>query len=125
MDSFVYLEGRFRFLGRGAYPFWDAANVRRADPCAKPGERTGGKLISRVEPVYPEEAKQKHVEGVVRAQLSIAKDGRVALVEVMSGDPLLTEAAKQAMMQWRFTPFMNCGQAVEMRSIEHVSFTLP
>ena len=124
MDSFVYLEGRFRFLGRGAYPFWDAADVRRADPCAKRGEGTGGKLISRVEPVYPEEAKQKRVEGVVRARLSIAKDGSVSLVEIISGDPLLVDAAKQAMMQWRYTPFMNCGEPVEMRSIEHVKFTL-
>ena len=125
MDSFIYVEGRFRFLGRGAYPFWDAANVRRADPCAKPGEQTGGQLLTRVEPTYPEEAKQKKIEGIVRLRLTVAKDGSVKEVEIVDGDPLLVDAAKQAALQWRYAPFMNCGNPVEMRSMEHVKFTLP
>jgi TonB family protein len=123
MDSFVYLDGRFRFLGRGAYPFWDAANVRRADPCAKPGEQTGGQLVTKVDPVYPEEAKQKGVSGVVRVRVTVATDGSVKEVEIIEGDPLLIDAAKQAILKWQYTPFMTCGQPVEMRSIEHVKFS--
>jgi len=124
MDSFIYVDGLFRFLGRGAYPFWDAANVRRTDPCAKPGEQTGGRLVTRVEPSYPDEAKEKHVEGVVKVRVTVARDGSVQEVEIVEGDPLLIDAAKQAIMQWHYTPFMNCGQAVEMRSMEHVKFAL-
>jgi TonB family protein len=78
-----------------------------------------------VAPNYPEEAKQKHIEGIVKARVTVAKDGSVKDVEIIEGDPLLVDAAKQAIMRWHYTPFMNCGQAVEMRSMEHVKFALP
>jgi TonB family protein len=124
MDSFLYIDGKFRFLGRGAYPFWDAAKVRLADPCAKPGEQTGGKLVKRVEPEYPQAAKDQHVEGVVAARLTIATDGSVKEVEITEGPEALVDAARHAFAQWQYTPFMNCGKPVEMRSMEHVKFTL-
>ena len=125
MDSFVYIDGKFRFLGRGAYPFWDAARIRLADPFAKPGEQTGGKLIKRVEPEYPESAKDQRVEGCVKARLTIATDGTVKEVEITEGPPALVDAARAAFSQWQYTPFMNCGKPVEMRSMEHVKFALP
>jgi len=92
MDSFVYSDGRFRFLGGGAYPFWN-----------------GPILIKQVEPVYPKEAKRQHVQGTVSARLTIAKGGSVKEVEIIEGDPMLVEAAKQAMMQWRYLTFMGVG----------------
>src|SRR5262249_50380370 len=107
------------------YPFWDPARIRLADPCAKPGEQTGGALIHRVEPVFPEEAKRKGIQEFVRMRVTVAQDGTVKVVEIVSGDPELVDAAKQAVMQWRYTPFMNCGRPVEMRSMEHVKFQLP
>ena len=87
--------------------------------------KTGGKLVKRVEPVYPESAREKHAEGLVTARLTVAKDGTVKEVEITGGDPSLLEAAKNAFLQWQYTPFMNCGQPVEMRSIEHVKFSPP
>ena len=124
MDSYIYLDGKFRFLGRGAYPFWDAARVRLADPCAKPGEQTGGKVVKRVQPEYPESAKEKRIEGTVSARLTIATDGTVKAVEVTNGPPELVDTATKAFQQWQYTPFMNCGKPVEMRSIEHIKFAL-
>lgn len=108
MDSFIYLEGRFRFFGNGAYPFWN-----------------GPILIKEVEPVYPEEARQKHVQGTVSAWVTITKSGSVKGVEIIDGDHLLVEAAKQAMMQWRYMTFMECGGPGEMRVMERVRFSLP
>lgn len=126
MDSFVYIDGKFRFLGRGAYPFWDAARIRMADPCAKPGEQTGGKLTKKVEPEYPDEAKAQHIEGFVKARLTIATDGTVKAVEITDGPSALQAAARKAFAQWQYTPFMNCGKTVEMRSsMEHIKFSLP
>ena len=125
MDSFVYIDGKFRFLGRGAYPFWDAARVRLADPCAKPGEQTGGKLTRKVEPEYPQAAKELRIQGTVKARLTIGTDGAVEAVEITGGPPELAEAARKAFQQWQYTAFMNCGKAVEMRSMEHISFSLP
>jgi TonB family protein len=125
MDSFIYLDGRFRFLGKGAYPFWDPTKVRLADPCAQPGSAPSGKLIYRVEPAYSEAARQKHLEGIVRMRVTVATDGSVQAVEIVEGDPLLAELAKQAVLKWRYSPFMNCGTPVEMRSMEHVKFPPP
>jgi hypothetical protein len=124
MDSFIYVDGKFRFFGRGSSSFWKPAKVRRADPCARPGQQTGGLIISRVEPVYPAEALNNHVEGFVKAVLIVEKNGTVKNVEIIEGDPLLVDAAKEAFMRWQYTPFMNCGRPVEMGSFEHVKFSL-
>jgi hypothetical protein len=43
-------------------------------------------------------------------------------VKIIKGNPLLVDAAREAAIQWRYTPFMNCGQPVEMGSFEHVKF---
>jgi len=125
MDSFIYVDGKFRFFGRGASAFWKPAKVRRADPCARPGQQTGGLLISRVEPVYPADALNNHIEGFVKAVLTVAKNGAVKDVEIVEGNPLLVDAAKEAFLRWQYTPFLNCGQPVEMGSFEHVKFSLP
>jgi TonB family protein len=122
MDSFVYVDGAFRFFGKGAHSFWDPARIHLADPCSKDGGQPGGRIIHRVEPTYPDKAKQKNKKGAVRLLVTVAPDGTVKDVEVIDGDPILVEAAKQAVLQWRYEPFINCGKPVEMRSIEHVNF---
>ena len=122
MDNFIYVDGKFRFFGPGGYPFWDPPNIRLADPC---GGAPSGQLIHRVEPEYPDEARQKHIEGFVRMRVTVATDGSVKAIDIVDGDPLLVEAAKKAVMQWRYTPFMNCSKPVEMRSMEHVKFPPP
>jgi TonB family protein len=119
---FAEVDGHVWFFGNGGYAFWDP--VGHADMCAKPGEQTTqGKLITQVEPEYPESAKGKRAGEVVRARITVAKDGTVSEVEIMTGDPLLADAAKKAFLQWRYTPFMNCGKPMEKRILEDVTFT--
>jgi TonB family protein len=123
MSTFVYLDGAFRFYGNGVHTFWDPVKVRRADPCGRnDGTQLSGRLIHRVEPEYPEEAKQKRVKGYVKMILTVGVDGSVTAVKIVEGKPLLIDAAKKAAMQWRYTPFVNCGKPVEMQSFEHVRF---
>ena len=55
----------------------------------------------------------------------MAKDGTISEAEIMTGDPLLAHAAKKAFLQWRYTPFMNCGQPTEKRIVGQVTFTPP
>ena len=123
MDTFIYVDGAFRFYGKGGHTFWDPVKVHRADPCGpNDGTQPNGRLIHRVEPAYPEEAKERHIKGLVQMLVTVAKDGSVKGVKIVEGNPLLTDAAIEAVMQWRYTPFMNCGQPVEMASFEHVKF---
>jgi TonB family protein len=122
LDSFIFVDGKFRFFGKGAYPFWDPVRVHLADPCSGIGVSTTGGILHKVAPVYPAEAQSKHVQGFVRMRVTVATNGSVKAVEIVDGDPLLVEAAKQAVMQWRYTPFVMCGKIVEMQSMEHVKF---
>jgi TonB family protein len=120
-DFYVQIDGRYRFLGTGGHPFWDPTCVAHADMCAKPGEITGGVVTKRVEP-NQQVAQLAKKQGTVMACLSVAKDGSVTKVEILEGDPVLAPAAQDALTQWRFTPFMNCGQAVDMRVMKTVKF---
>lgn len=123
MDTFVYVDGQFRYFGGGAYPFWDPARTPRADPCAGPGGQTGGQLVSRIDPIYPDEAGQRHIEGVVKMHVTVSEDGSVKQVVVVEGNPLLVASAKAAVMQWRYLPLMKCGHRVQMRTVEQVTFS--
>jgi TonB family protein len=71
-------------------------------------------LVSKVAPRYPEEARGKGIAGVVRVELLIRKDGTVGDVRVLeSPDPMLGEAAVQAVRQWRYKPPVNAAGVCE------------
>jgi len=72
-----------------------------------------GRLISRVDPVYPAEAERQRLEGIVRVHAMIGRDGGVLSVALISGAPLLAEAVMNAVLRWRYQPASIGGQAVE------------
>jgi TonB family protein len=84
-----------------------------------------GNLLYRVEPDYPEEARRQGVQGPVVLDLHISKDGLVQGVDLVSGQPLLAQAATAAAKQWRFrTRYVN-GNEVEMQARITLHFALP
>jgi TonB family protein len=119
VGSFVYIEGRFRFLG-GRYPFW----LKDLQELRLHGDVRPAQLISRVNPKYPKGARKKHVEGVVLLHAIIGKDGAPHSVKVISGDPLLTESAIEAVLQWRYSPTLLEGHPVEVDTTISVNFQL-
>jgi TonB family protein len=58
------------------------------------------KLISRLEPVYPDILKSNHIGGTVRLKVTIASNGLVEDVELLGGSPILAEAAMAAVKKW-------------------------
>ena len=64
-------------------------------------------LVSSVRPVYPPLAQAARVQGVVLLQVQISKEGAVEDIRVISGHPLLNEAAIEAVKQWRYKPQPN------------------
>jgi TonB family protein len=82
------------------------------------------RLVHRVKPVYPEAAKQARIEGTVRVNAMIAKDGSVADVGLVSGHPLLVQAAIDAVKQWLYRPPLRNGVPIEMRIMVDVGFSL-
>ena len=82
-------------------------------------------LVRRPHPVYPIQAKQAHIEGAVKVKATIAADGSVVEVELISGHPLLVPAAIEAVKQWIFQPTYRKGRRVSVETILEVSFYLP
>ena len=70
-------------------------------------------LINRTEPIYPDMAKRTGAVGRVVLQATIGKDGHVKAVRVISGHPMLQNAAMDAVMQWIYRPTLLNGQPVE------------
>ncbi|MBV8629624.1 MAG: energy transducer TonB [Silvibacterium sp.] len=60
------------------------------------------KLQKRVPPVYPELAKRMHIGGIVRVQATVAPDGTVSDVKILTGNKLLSQAAEEAVRKWKF-----------------------
>ena len=83
-----------------------------------------GPLVSRVEPVYPEDAEHQRIEGVVKLHIIIGRDGNVQDVDQMSGPPLLVSAAANAIRQWRYKPTSLGGEPVEAGESITVTFRL-
>jgi TonB family protein len=61
-------------------------------------------IIRKTEPRYPEIAKRMNIAGTVKVFVVVTPDGKVKSVEAAGGHPVLIEAAKQAITQWRFAP---------------------
>ena len=83
-----------------------------------------GRLLSRVDPIYPEEAKQQGVEGTVRVHAIFNREGAVQSVTSLSGPPLLAPAAMNAVRQWRYSQTILGGQAMETEEDVTVQFRL-
>jgi len=72
-----------------------------------------GSLISRVDPIYPEDAKRQQIEGTVKVHAVVGKDGAVQGMEGISGPPLLVSATLSAVRQWRYKPTLLGDQPIE------------
>jgi protein TonB len=85
---------------------------------------TAASILSQTRPVYPTLARQARIQGNVLLHAIIGKDGRVAQLEVMSGHPLLVQAALDAVKQWLYKPTLLNGDPVEVDTTITVTFTL-
>jgi protein TonB len=88
------------------------------------GNVTAARLQNKVSPVYPALARQTRISGTVRLHAIIAKDGTVQQLEVLSGHPLLVQAALDAVRQWRYQPTLLNGEPVEVDTTVDVIFSL-
>jgi protein TonB len=82
-------------------------------------------LVHRVDPTYPTIAREQRVQGTVKLRVTIAQDGTVLGVELLSGSPLLTRAAIEAVRQWRYRPTLINGKPVQTNSEISLLFRLP
>jgi TonB family protein len=62
------------------------------------------KIVTRVEPEYPETLKRLYIGGVVRVEVVVSSSGVVQTTELLGGNPILGQSAMKAIKQWKYTP---------------------
>jgi TonB family protein len=82
-------------------------------------------LLNRIEPDYPEYAREQHLEGTVILNVHVGKDGRVRSLSRVTGDSRLTLLAAKAVRQWKFAPLVRDGAPMSFESQITLNFVLP
>ncbi len=88
------------------------------------GDAEAARCIRKVTPIYPEIAQEARIQGTVVFHAIIGKDGTVQQLTYISGPPLLVQAAKEAIEQWRYQPELLNGVPVEVDTVISAVFTL-
>jgi TonB family protein len=83
-----------------------------------------GLLVTRVQPQYPDDARQGRIQGQVVLRTLIDKNGDVDGLTLVSGHPLLAPAAIEAVKQWKYKPYLLNGQPMGVETQVTVAFQL-
>jgi TonB family protein len=120
----VYEDGKviFRTPAQNSH---HAVKDTASQPVQVPSKVADEYLVLRVEPEYPEAAREQHIQGPVLIEALVGKDGKVEKLSTISGDSQLATAATDAVQQWRFKPFFKNGVPEEFQTQITVSFRLP
>jgi protein TonB len=86
--------------------------------------QTEQRLVVSVPPDYPLLARQMKVQGAVSLQALISREGTIQELQILSGPGILAAAAREAVKQWHFKPYLLNGQPVETQARITVNFTI-
>jgi protein TonB len=110
---------------------WAIRHVKRpsaSEAVASPSPAAAGerspKLVKQTRPVYPAEAFNKKIHGMVEVEILIDERGDVAYAEVRRSIPALDAAALRTVRQWKFEPAMEAGRPVPVMAIAPVTFRI-
>jgi TonB family protein len=82
------------------------------------------RIVTKVEPVYPEAARKAGLQGLVVMDAVIAPDGTVKRLRPVSGPDLLAQSATAAVQSWKFEPYLSSGKPVEVETTIAIEFRL-
>jgi TonB family protein len=135
--AFAYVEDGFRYIitpkmdGKVFHsPASNNPAAKATDPKVIDSRiRVGGavqaaKLVHRVQPDYPQIARNERLQGTVRLHALIAKDGSLARLYVVKGYCSLADSSLKAVSQWRYVPTVFNGEPVEIDTEIEVTFQL-
>ncbi|MBI1955689.1 MAG: energy transducer TonB [Acidobacteria bacterium] len=88
------------------------------------GQVQAAKMLRQVQPAYPPLARQARIQGTVRLEAIIDRDGNVKSLSVVSGHPLLVQSALNAVAEWKYQPTLLNGVPVEVATTVDVNFVL-
>jgi protein TonB len=100
-----------------------AANGKEGERVQLSPQTTQSVSVS-VPPDYPLLARQMKVQGAVSLQALISREGTIQELQILSGPSILAAAAREAVKQWHFKPYLQNGQPVETQARITVNFTI-
>jgi TonB family protein len=106
------------------YPSLRIPNARSSKKSSQGQSLQFGHLVSRVEPAYPEEAKQRGIEGTVKLHAVFGRDGNIESLSPISGPPVLVAAAMNAVRGWHYSQTLLDNKSVEIEEDISVEFRL-
>jgi len=98
--------------------------IVNARPYRRGGDVQAASLIYEVKPVYPPIARITRTQGTVVLEAVINKQGTIDTLRVLSGHPVLAQAALDAVKQWKYQPTILNGDPIEVLTTVTVMFTL-
>jgi len=88
------------------------------------GDVQAGLILQKVQPVYPQLAREGRIQGAVQLKAIVGVDGKIKNLTVVSGHPLLVDAALDAVRHWTYRPTLLNGSPVEVKTEILVRFEL-
>jgi TonB family protein len=121
IGNFVYVDGGFRYMDTQVFQV-----LRTAPPLRirLGGNVAAAKLVHRVQPAYPDEARKTRAQGAVMLHVVLSVDGVVKEMTPISGDPALARAAADAVRRWQYQPTLLNGKPVEVDTTVSVEFRI-
>jgi TonB family protein len=101
LGHYFYLQGGFRYINDQVLQALSTAPPPRI---RLGGQVVAAKLLHQPQPTYPSEARRSRIEGSVILHAIIGTDGHVKELNLVSGDPILADAAISAVRQWQYQP---------------------
>jgi len=86
-----------------------------------PGQIIPGRVIHKVDPKYPKEARKEKLQEEIVLRATIGPDGKVSYVSILSGDLVLADEAVDAVQNWKFTPYTQNG--TPLRVVQNLTFS--
>jgi TonB family protein len=117
--AWAELEGQAQVAGTGLRVSPVIVTAERVSP-----ETMAKRIVTKVDPVYPEAARVAGTEGLVVLDVVIAQDGSVKSLRPLSGPDLLAQSATEAVRSWKFEPYLSSGSPVEVETTIAVEFRL-
>jgi TonB family protein len=120
----VYCFGAIAALAFALYAQEGSSGVSPDTKLLKMPSVPAAKILRKVPPLYPPDAVDRHVHGVVKLNVTIGTNGHVTTIKLISGHPLLAPAAIHAVRKWEFEPFQVGERPVQVLTEIDVPFNL-
>jgi TonB family protein len=103
MNIHIYTRRRISLI-LGLFAFFTVLPTKLAFSQTNGKSSAARKLVSQVEPEYPDTLRRNFIGGAVRVEATINPNGMVENTQLLGGNPILGQAAMKAIKQWKYAP---------------------